>query len=150
MAGALAGFDAAAFRTAITNTMIMGLPGSGELQPTFYFRETLVYPAGTILDSEGKAIDPRIKPTATPVHAPVQVPCAVEMQTDNTNDSGQAGTFWTNRAMLTLLDVHYEQVKDAIEVDLSGRRYLIQQMTAVGLSTVTVFQLQCFRKGTGE
>lgn len=147
MAGTLAGFDPAAFRTNITATMVMGLPNDNNLKPTFYFRETSSYPAGTRLDSSGKPIDPRISATVTPSHAPVQVPCAVEYQQDTSNNSTIVGTLWTDRAIVTLLDTHYAEIADAIEVDLSGKRYLIQQMTSVGLGTVTVYQLQCYIKG---
>lgn len=149
MAGLLTGFDPEAFRTSIRNTMIMGLPEPDELKPTFYFRSTYSYPPGTKLDPEGKPIDPRIQATATPASAPLQVPCAVEFSPDATNNEGLSGTFWTDRAMLTLLDTEYAQVEEAIEVDISGRRYLIQQMNPIGLGTVTVYQLQCFLKGTG-
>lgn len=149
MAGDLAGFDADSFRTNIRNTMIMGLPSDTTLQPTFYFRTSYTYPTGTVLDPEGKPIDPRVQATASTSSSPVQVPCAVEFAPDNTNDEGLAGTFWSDRAVLTLLDDDYAQVKDAIEVDLSGRRYMIQQMNALGLGPVTVYQLYCFMKGTG-
>lgn len=149
MAGDLSGFDPDVFRTNIRNTMIMGLPVPSELKPTFYFRDTYTYPGGTTLDPEGKPIDPRIQATATPAASPLQVPCAVEFAEDTTNNEGAVGTFWTDRAVLTLLDTEYAQVQDAVEVDLSGQRYLIQKVKAVGLSTVTIYQLQVFLKGTG-
>lgn len=146
MANDLVGFDPDVFRTNIRNTMIMGLPVPTNERPTFYFPEVLTYASGTLLDSEGRPIDPRVKPTRTSP-APVQVPCAVEFASDTTNDQNLAGTFWQSRASLTLLDTEYAQVVDAIEVDLATRRYLIQEMTEVGLSTVTVYTLLCFRKG---
>jgi hypothetical protein len=150
MSGDLAGFNADTFRTQITNTMIMGLPSDPALQPKFYFRSTSTYATGTLVDAEGKPIDPRIKPTATSAAAPVMVPCAVEFTPDNSNDEGLAGTFWATRAVLTLLDVHYTQVKDAIEVDLGGRRYLVSYLEPpVGLGPVTVYRLHCFPKGVG-
>lgn len=145
----LTGFDADGFRTNIRNTMIMGLPVPDNLKPTFYFRTTYSYPEDTVLDPEGKPIDPRVQATATPASPPVQVPCAVEFSPDTTNNEGPVGTFWSDRAMLTVLDTEYTQISNAVEVDLNGKRYLIQQMTAVGLGPVTVYQLQCFMKGTG-
>jgi hypothetical protein len=148
MAGELAGFDPDLFRTTIRNAMIMGLPEPTALQPTFYFRTTYSYPQGTVLDPEGKPIDPRIQATAK-ASAPVQVPCAVEFSPDTTNNEGLAGTFWTDRAMLTVLDTDYASIQEAIEVDLSGERYLIQRVKAIGLGTVTVYQMLCFLKGTG-
>jgi len=142
----LSGFDADTFRTNILNTMIMGLPVPVEERPTFFFPETLAYPEGTLLDSEGKPIDVRIKPTRS-APEPVQVPCAVEFATDTTNETGLVGTLWQTRATLTLLDEQYAQVREAIEVNLAGRRYLIQEMQSVGLGPVTVYTLVCFRKG---
>ncbi|HET6914976.1 MAG TPA: hypothetical protein VFH56_02690 [Acidimicrobiales bacterium] len=149
MAGTLSGFDPDSFRSTIQSTMTMGLPGPTNLQPTFYFRETYSYPQGTVLDPEGKPIDPRVQATATPAASPVQVPCAVEFSPDNSNNEGPVGTFWTDRAVLTLLDTDYATVATAVEVDINGQRYLIQQMSAIGLGPVTVYQLQCFMKGTG-
>jgi hypothetical protein len=149
MAGELAGFNADTFRTNIRNTMTMGLPNDPALQPTFYFRTTYTYPPDAVLDPEGKPLDPRIQATASTASPAVQVPCAVEFAPDSTNNEGLVGTFWSDRAVLTLLDTEYTQVKDAVEVDIAGRRYLIQQMNAIGLGTVTVYQLYCFMKGTG-
>jgi hypothetical protein len=146
----LTGFDADAFRTAITNTMIMGLPVEPAQQPIFYFRNAATYPTGTKVDSEGRAIDARIKPTLTPAHVPVSVPCAIEWGLDTTNNEGMVGTMWTDRATLTLLDTAYTQVQDAIEVDLGGRRFLIQKVVPLALGTVGVFQLQVFLKGTAN
>lgn len=150
MAGELTGFNPDTFRTNITATMVMGLSNDTELQPTFFFRSASTYPVGTVLDPEGRPIDPRVTPTLTPAFPPLKVPCAVEYMPDTTNNEGLAGTFWSNRAVLTMLDVQYAQVAEAIEVDLDGRRYLIQQMTSVGLGLVTVYMLQCYAKGTGD
>lgn len=150
MAGAISGFDPDTFRTNITNTMTMGLPEDTDLQPTFFFRSTLAWPDGTVLDPDGRPIDPRVRPTITPLSASIKVPCAVDYALDTTNDEGLAGTFWSDRAVVTILDVHYAEVEDAIEVDLAGRRYSIQQVTAVGLGEVTVYTLQCYMKGTGS
>lgn len=149
MAGTLAGFDPDVFRTNIRNTMIMGLPEPDGLKPTFYFRTTFSYPPGTALDPEGKPIDPRVQATATAASVPVQVPCAIEYSPDTTNNESLAGTFWTDRALLTVLDTDYARIASAIEVDINGKRYMIQQMSAVGLGNVTIYQLQCFMKGTG-
>lgn len=147
MAGELAGFVADDFRMNIRNTMIMGLPVAIDERPTFYFPPSMItYPAGTRLDSEGRPIDPRVK--AVPIAPdPVQVPCAVEFTPDTTNDTTTAGPFWTGRAVLTVLDIDYALIEAAIEVDLAKRRYLIQELTEVGLGTVTVYQLYCWRKG---
>lgn len=142
----LTGFDPDAFRTNITNTMIMGLPEDPTLQPTFYFRAVKTYPAGTLLDTEGSPLDPRIEATVT-APDPVQVPCAVEYTANSTDQETLIGTFKTGRAKLTLLDVAYELVKDAIEVSLGEVRYNITfQEPPIGLGPVTVYQLHVFPK----
>lgn len=151
MAGELSGFDPDAFRSQITSTMVMGLPAKIDEQPKFYFRSSSAFPESAKLDSEGRPIDPRVRPTITQASPPIQVPCAVEFAPDTTNDQGLTGTFWQTRAVLTLLDIHYELVKDAIEVQLGGRRYNISFLAPpVGLGSVTVYQLHCFPKGTGS
>lgn len=138
--------DAADFRTAIRDTMQMGVPQDSALRPTFYFPVTTSYPAGTILDSEGRPIDPRIQGTAHQKEAE-QPPCTVEYASDTTNQGGLVGTNWDGRAVITIFDIDYTLVADAIEVDLSGKRYMIQERTATGLGSCTVYQLLCFQKG---
>lgn len=142
----LTGFDPDNFRTVISETMTMGLPVATELQPTFYFRPVKTYPHGTLLDTEGSPLDPRIQATvSTP--DPVQVPCAVEYTSSTTDEETWVGTFRTGRARLTLLDIHYEQIQDAIEVSLGGARYnIVFQEPPVGLGTVTVYFLHVFPK----
>lgn len=147
MANELAGFNPDLFRSSITSTMIMGLPQNDAEKPTFHFPQTSVWPGGTRLDTEGRPIDPRVKPVSASGKTAVQVPCAVEYATDTTNEGTMVGTFWDARAVVTVLDTDYATIKDAIEVDLSTKRYLIQEMTEVGLGPVTVYQLMCFRKG---
>lgn len=150
MAGEIAGFDAALFRTNIRNTMVMGTPVPVAERPTFHFPPgRVVYPVGTKLDSEGRPIDPRIKGVAAPT-TPIQVACAVEFAADSTNNTQLAGTFWASRATITLLDTEYAQVQGAIEVDLAARRYIIQELAETGLGPVTVYTLLCFRKGVEE
>jgi hypothetical protein len=154
VANDLAGFDPDFFRSSIRNTMIMGLPQNEDERPIFHFPVTgYSYPDGTRLDSEGRPIDPRVK------GAPVQkesvrsgsdvdeVACAVDTSLDTSNSSGLVGAYWDTRKQLTVLDTDYAKIADATEVDLSARRYLIQEVSSVGLGPVTVYQLMCFRKG---
>jgi hypothetical protein len=144
----LSGFNADGFRNNIRNTMIMGLPNDSALKPTFFFRATMSYPPGTVMDPEGRPIDPRVQATATYAADPIQVPCAVEWGLDNSNNENLSGTMWEDRATLTLLDTEYTQVSQAIEVDLGGRRFLIQKVIPLALGTVDIYQLQVFLKGT--
>ena len=147
MADPLIGFDPDVFRTNIHLAMQMGLPQKTEDRPTFFFREVRAFPPGTILDSEGSPLDPRIAPVVTETD-PVQVPCAVEFTADPSDNENLVGTFRDTKVTLTLLDVDYERVKDAIEVGIGRVRYNIGFMAPpLGLGQATVYQLHCFPKG---
>lgn len=143
----LTGFDADNFRDKIRQTMLMGLPNVSADKPTFYFREVKTWPAGTVTDTEGSPLDPRIQPTITSPE-PVQVPCAVEFKTTRNDDEGLAGSFHDTAATLTILDVDWELIKDAIEVTLNGERYYISYespviaLGPVDVHTVHVFPVQ--------
>lgn len=149
MAGILAGFDPDLFRTTIVNTMVMGENSDDALKPTFHFARTSTWPVGTILDAFGKPLDARVQAVVTS-RAPVQVPCAVEFAQDTTDNETLVGTFRQTRAVLTLLDEQYADVSAAIEVDIDGHRYSINDMHTVALGPVNVYQLLCFRKGVDE
>lgn len=147
MADPIIGFDPDVFRTNIHFAMQLGLPQKVEDRPTFYFREVREFPPGTILDSEGSPLDPRIAPVVTATD-PVQVPCAVEFSADRTDNENLVGTFRDTKVTLTLLDVDYEKVKNAIEVALGQTRYNISfSAPPIGLGQATVYQLFCFPKG---
>lgn len=138
-------FDPAVFRTAIQNTMNMGLPTTVSEQPTFYFAKTRSYPVGTALDEDGLPFDPTITPTITSPPAK-RVPCAVEFTPVET-DELPVGTLRKTKATLTLLDEDYKKIKDAIEVALGGDRYIISYLAPpLGLFEVTVYQLICYGK----
>lgn len=148
MADALPGFDPAVFRDRIRFAMNMGLPQTLADRPTFYFRAVRTFPVGTRLDSEGSPLDPRIAPVSTAAPNPVQVPCAVEFKADNSDNETIVGTFRDTTATLTLLDVDYALVADAIEVALGQQRYNIGYAAPpLGLGQATVYQLFCFPKG---
>lgn len=147
MADAIPGFDPAVFRKNIHFAMQLGLPQETKDRPTFYFRQTKTFPVGTVLDSEGTPLDPRIAPTVSGP-ASIQVPCAVEYKADRSDNEGLVGTFRDTSVTLTLLDVDFVKVKDAIEVAVGQVRYNIAQaFPPVGLGTATVYQLLCFPKG---
>lgn len=149
MAGTLSGFDPDQFRTNIVNTMVMGLNSHAELKPTFYFPKVTTWPNGTILDTFGKPVDGRVQAAITSP-APVQVPCAVEFAPDTTDNEAMTGTYRQTRCTLTLLDTQYALVSAAIEVDVDGHRYIINDLHTVALGPVNVYQLLCFRKGVEE
>lgn len=150
MADAISGFDVDAFRTNIHFVMNLGLPQAEVDRPTFYFRQVKSYPPGTRVDTEGSPLDPRIEVTVTSPD-PVQVPCAVEFEPTTQDSEGLVGTFRNTRATLTVLDVDYELIKEAIEVSLGQVRYNISyQSPPVGLGPATVYTLHCFPKTDGN
>lgn len=145
MAGSNPAFDPDAFRTAIQNTMNMGLPTTTSEQPTFHFAKVKSYPVGTALDEDGLPFDPTITPSvSTPPSK--RVPCAVEFTPVN-SDELPIGTLRKTRATLTLLDEDYKKVKDAIEVSLGGDRYIISYVEPpLGLFEVSVYRFVCYAK----
>jgi hypothetical protein len=150
VADPIAGFDVDKFRTNIHFVMNLGLPQDTADRPTFYFRPVKSYPSGTRVDSEGTPLDPRIEVTVTSPN-PVQVPCAVEFEPTNSDTEGLVGTFRNTRATLTVLDVDYELIKDAIEVAIGRVRYNISyQSPPVGLGQATIYTLHCFPKTDGN
>lgn len=150
MADAISGFSVDQFRTNIHFAMNLGLPQDAADRPTFYFRPVKSYPVGTRVDSEGTPLDPRIEVTVTSPD-PVQVPCAVEFEPTSSDSEGLVGTFRNTRLTLTVLDVDYEQIKDAIEVGVGRVRYNVSyQSPPLGLGTATIYTLHCFPKSDGN
>lgn len=142
MAGTDPRFDAAAFRQNITFAMEMGLPNDPDDQPTFFFKRQKQWPSGTVLDQEGNALDPNVAPVYVNP-APVKVPCAVELET-GTIEEISVGQFVSTRMIITLLDEHYDTVKNAIAVEHSGDRYKIRyERPKLGLFDVNVHQFVC-------
>lgn len=147
MADAIPGFSPDVFRTNIHFAMQLGLPQATKDRPTFYFRTTKTFPVGTVTDTEGVPLDPRIAATVT-APDPVQVPCAVEFSADRSDNESLVGTFRDTKVTLTLLDVDFAKVKDAIEVGIGQVRYNIGFLAPpIGLGQATVYQLHCFPKG---
>jgi hypothetical protein len=135
-----AGFDADAFRAAIRNTMLMGLPSSVPDTVTFTWKESRTY--NVARDSTGTPFARTAVPTSTTQHADVQVPVAVEFQQTNQVSGTGAGRFDAASAKITVLDVDYELIKDADYVLLGGDKYEIEYTAPpVGLFTVDVFTL---------
>lgn len=134
----LAGFDSSLFRDAITSTMEMGMPEDEAEKITFYWK-----PVKTFENPD--ASDNPYNLSATPVTAsqrePVIVPAAIEFESRRA-DGTPLGQFENPRVKVTLLDVHYEQVKDAQSAVIGGDIYGID-FTAppIGLGDVTVYQL---------
>lgn len=136
------GFDAADFRAGISFAMTMGLPQDTSERATFHFRQTISYPLGTRLDSEGKPFDLTIEPEVDGPE-PVQIPCAVEFF-GAYGEEGPVGVFESARAIITILDTNWPTVENAIEVTLGGDRYTIAyKEPPLGLFDVTIHRLRC-------
>lgn len=135
-----AGFDADLFRSKIRDTMLMGMPTATPQGAIFRRHEQRTY---AVEDPDRNPYEWGETPTSETTFEDVQVPVAVEF---SARPAGSAqtvmGEFDVSRAILTLLDVDYELVKDADEVLLGGNRYRIQ-FTAppIGLFSVTVYQI---------
>lgn len=132
-------FNAAKFRFAIENAMLMGMPENGGEQATFMWRP----------DREFAKQDRRRKPynwTATPVtdetHEPVTIPVAVEFsQNSRVSSETVVGSFNTPRATITVLDTHYPQVETADLVKFDDGIYKIEFWAPPqGLFPVTIYQ----------
>jgi hypothetical protein len=142
MAGSNPAFNAAAFRTAIRNTMTMGSPNNPAERATFRWK----------IEREFDIDDPAHKPydwTSTPTneitHPDVQVPVAVEFSArPSGSNQTQMGEFDTSRAVITILDEDYVKVQGADVILLGGNAYGIQFVgPPMGLFEVTVYQIFC-------
>lgn len=150
MAGTDASFDAQGFREAIQFAMVMGLPQDSSERATFHFKATTSYVdaagdpvANPRVDQDGNPLDPSIRVVRTHPD-PVQIPVAVEFNTA-TLDERPVGAFKPTRVSITILDTHWPQVEQAIEVELGGDRYVISyERPPVGLFEVTIHTIECF------
>lgn len=152
MAGTDAGFNSQEFREAITFAMNMGLPQDPSERATFHFRATRTYwttdatPVEVVnprVDQNGNPIDPNIR-VVRDHPTPVQIPVAVEFGTAGV-DERPVGSFKPTKATITVLDEYWPQVKNAIEVELGGDRYVISfRHPPVGLFDVTIYTIECF------
>ena len=134
----LAGFDAAAFRQAITSTMEMGLPDDVGERATFRWKVDRTFSAS---DRGGNPYDLSATPVTEEEHDDVLIPVAVEFE-DRRADGSPLGQFENPRAVLTVLDTHYEDIDGATQVLLTGNTYVIDYVApSFGLGDVTVYQL---------
>jgi len=140
MAGRDPGFDRAAFEAGIRFAMTMGAPPDPAAQATFHFKSVRGYPPGTLVDSEGTALDPSIRATVTTA-APVRAECAVEFD-DAAPDELPIGVRVPTRMNVTLLDAAWQRIRDAVAVTYGGDRYVIShRLGPYGLFDAAVHQL---------
>ena len=134
-------FDAALFRSAITSTMEMGLPGSSE-RATFLWKPERDF---DIEDNAGNPYDWTSTPTSEGNHPEVQIPVAVQLSTRGTLfDGTPVGEFNQLRLSVTVLDVHYPQVADADAIRFDDAIYDISFWEPPqGLFDVTIYTARC-------
>jgi len=119
VAGSSPGFDATAFRDAISSAMKMGAsPIEGE-RATFHFPAQLVYNGS--MDGDAVPFDPAATVVSSEPPA-VQVDCAIEYF-DAEAQPTAFGMMSPTRIAVTVLDVDYERVKECSYVVVGGDRY---------------------------
>lgn len=127
MAGKGPGFDGREFRKQIRFVMQMGAPVVTDHQATFEFPNQLVYNTADAgdFDDTGVPFNPSI-PVTRVVPPTKKVPCAVEYF-DAEGVVTDFGVLAPSRAVVTLLDDDYAQVKGCNAVILGGERYNYQK-----------------------
>jgi hypothetical protein len=143
-------FNETAFRDAVLNTMLMGMPEDPAERLTFVWRRDRTYvpddPAGNPYDWTQPPVTDTAGNTALPddgTEQSLQVPYALEF---SARPAGSANTVFGEidmaRAVITLMDDAFEQVKTADYAVIGDTRYRIQfDAPAVGLFGVTVWTL---------
>lgn len=146
MAGTNPAFDAAEFRTAIRDTMTMGMPTATSKRLTWHWNRDQTFdpqdPAATPYDlDQAPVVDDPGNPDEP--SGEVQVTYALEFAARPAGSRETVfGQFDTSRAEVTLLEDEYEQIKTADYCTIDGTRYEID-FTAppVGLFEVTVYTI---------
>lgn len=144
------GFNEEAFRTAINDTMLMGIPEDENERLTFWWKRDQTYtpddPAGNPYDWTATPIvdDPGnpVLPDAGEDQG-LSVPYALEFAA---RPAGSATTVFgeidTSRAVVTMMDGDFSQVRTADYATVGPTRYRIQFAgPPTGLFAVTVHQV---------
>lgn len=146
------GFNEAIFRDAVKNTMVMGMPEKVEERLTWWWHRDETYspddPAGDpydwtqppVLDAAG---NPKLKDPGAPAEQSLVVNYALEY---SARPAGSANTVFgeidTSRAIISLTDTDFEQVKTADYATVGETKYRIQfHGPPIGLFGYTLHQL---------
>lgn len=144
------GFDEPAFRDAILNTMLMGIPEDPKERLTFWWRRDQTYspddPAGNPYDwTEAPVIDLPGNPKLPDKGGdqPVQVPYALEFSARPAGSSNTVfGEIDASRAIVTMMEVDFQKVSNSDYATIGDSRYRIQfDAPPVGLFGVSVWTL---------
>jgi hypothetical protein len=145
------GFTEATFRDAVKNTMLMGIPENPAERLTWWWRRDQVYspddPAGVTYDwTQAPVTDlpgnPKLKDPAGDDQSLV-VNYALEYSARPAGGSNTAfGEIDTSRAIISLADTDYEQIKTADYATVGNVTYRIQfHGPPIGLFGFTLHQL---------
>jgi hypothetical protein len=146
------GFNEAGFRDAIKNTMLMGVPEKPEERLTWWWQRSETYspddPAGDPYDWTQPPVsstpgNPKLPDKDTTKEQSLVVNYALEF---SARPAGSANTVFgevdTSRAIVSLSDTDYEQIKDAHYATIGNTTYRIQfHGPPVGLFGYTLHQL---------
>ena len=152
--GISADFDAEQFRKSIRFAMQMGTPPDEGKQPVFVFRPTsrsywkngVQLGSAPRLDRDGKPLDPKVEVRVVEA-ATKTVDCAVEIVRADAAEL-PVGTFRQTKAIVTLLDEQYEQVKGCTELVFNGDRYRFGYepeglgLFSVGINTMIFYPVE--------
>lgn len=133
-----AGFDATAFRTAIKNTMMMGLPNAVEKRATFRWKTKKTFDKH---DSGGNPYNFESQPLTVTAKDDVQIPVAVEfVDSQALTVANPAGQIESPKIKVTVLDDEFPSVQGADLIVLDGASYEINFVEPPqGLFTVTIY-----------
>jgi hypothetical protein len=143
--GAIQGFDAAAFRTAIRAAMVMGAPLDTSQKTTFIFSDVSTYSPE---DPDNNPYDWTQTPVTEVAERRVIVPAAVQYATAAVVGTTM-GDFDATRAVITLLDVDYALVAGADLVLLGNTHYVLDPpgWIPLALFDVGVYQVHVTARG---
>lgn len=133
-------FDEDKFRTAIRNTMLMGMPQTVSERVVFRWTDNNTYDH---TDAEGRPLNWYSSPVSTSSHPDVEIPVALDFA-PNRSQAGSTvvGSFDNPKAVLTVLDVDYDLVKGADKVIIDDSTYDVEYVgPPEGLFGVTVYSV---------
>lgn len=141
------GFDADAFRNAITFAEQMGAPPNPSraamfVRPSFeqtYWKDGVELPEPPPMGRDGQPLDADIEVRRTDPEIIQDANCAVEIERANA-DELPVGKFLPTKAVVTLLDVDYVKVQGCTELRYNGDRYAYgYEPDALGLFDVGIY-----------
>jgi hypothetical protein len=145
-----AGFDEGAFRDAIHNTMLMGMPENVAERLTFWWNRDQTYtpddPAGDPYDWTSTPVtDHPGNPTLPDVggEQSLSVPYALEFSARPSGSSATVfGDIDASRAVVTMLETNYDKIRTADYATVGNTRYrILYSGPPLGLFGVTVHQV---------